>query len=71
MPKIPETPMHVPFPLQFVEMLLQSCVATTTLQKGGGNQKGAEFFQSVSRFLSKIAACNNLKDTKVSSQQEN
>ena len=26
-----------------VEMLLQSCVATTTLQKGGGKQKGAEF----------------------------
>ena len=24
-------------------MLLQSCVATTTLQKGGGKQKGAEF----------------------------
>ena len=26
-----------------VEMLLRSCVATTTLQKGGGKQKGAEF----------------------------
>ena len=26
-----------------VEMLLQSCMATTTLQKGGGKQKGAEF----------------------------
>ena len=26
-----------------VEMLLQSCVATTTLQKGAGKQMGAEF----------------------------
>ena len=26
-----------------IGMLLQSCMATTTLQKGGGKQKGAEF----------------------------
>ena len=41
-----------------VEMLLQSCVATTTLQKGGGKQKGAEFskvFQGFCLRLSEVA----------------
>ena len=51
--------MHVPFPLQCpVEMLLQSCVATTTLQKGGEKQKGAEFskvFQGFCLRLSEVA----------------
>ena len=37
-------------------MILQSCVATTTLQKGGGNQKGAEFSKVFQGFLSKIVA---------------
>ena len=39
--------------------------------KREGKTEGSRIFQSVSRFLSKIATCNNLKDTKVSSQQEN
>ena len=41
-----------------VEMLLQSYVATTTLQKGGGKQKGAEFskvFQGFCLRLSEVA----------------
>ena len=39
-------------------MLLQSCVATTTLQKGGGKQNGAEFskvFQGFCLRLSEVA----------------
>ena len=39
-------------------MLLQSCMATTTLQKGGGKQKGAEFskvFQGFCLRLSEVA----------------
>ena len=32
------------------------CVATTTLQKGGGKQKGAEFSKVFLRFLSQIVA---------------
>ena len=38
-----------------VEMLLQSCVATTTLQKGGGKQKGAEFSKAFQGFCLRLS----------------
>ena len=36
-------------------MLLQSCVATTTLQNGGGKEKGAEFSKVLQGFCLRLS----------------
>ena len=52
-PKIPETPMHVPFPLQCWDVIAK-LRGYNNIAKGRGKTKGSRIFQSVSRFLSKI-----------------
>ena len=48
-----------------VEMLLQSCVATTTLQKGGGKQKGAEFSKVFQGFCLRLRLTTTWKTQKL------
>ena len=52
-PKILETPMHVPFPLQCWDVIAK-LRGYNNIAKGRGKTKGSRIFQSVSRFLSKI-----------------
>ena len=52
-PKILETPMHVPFPLQCWDVIAK-LRGYNNIAKGRGKTKRSRIFQSVSRFLSKI-----------------
>jgi len=54
-PKIHETPMHVPFPLQCWHVIAK-LRGYSNIAKGMGKTKGSRILQSVSRFLSKIVA---------------